>query len=205
VTDPHGTSPRPGAPFVERASFGPTTGLFTGVLGLVVVALVVVITLVEDRTVVGLRVIFATLAVGVVVWCYLLRPRIILQADSVLLRNAVVDHDIAYAATDDVVIRTITRVYVGDKTYPGLGVGHPARKLMRNQTRDSTPLAATTAITGKLLADALPDFVQDQILERMTLARQDPGASRRVVTRPAWLEIGILVVCALGFLAALSF
>jgi hypothetical protein len=185
--------------------FGPTSGLFPGVLGLALVAVVVVLTLVANRSVGGVRVALAALAVGVLIYAYLVRPRVVLGPRTVLLRNAFIDYVIPYAAIQDVSVRTVTRVYVGERTYAGIGVGHPARKLLREQGQrrpDSPP--AQTSLRGQVLHDAIPDFVAAQVLEKATLSTEggEAGPVRRKLAVPELVALGVLVV---AFLVSLLF
>lgn len=195
--------PHDGPPTV-RAAYGPTTGVAVGIAGLVGVVIVVVLVLIDDPGVGGLRVILGALAVGVLVWSYLLRPRILVGERTLTLRNAFDDRDIDYAAINDVAIGTATRVRVGERTYVGLAVGHPVRKLLREGVRGETVRQTNTALSGKLTGDATPEYMQDRILERMTLARQESQDREPapVVRRWAVPELVGLGVLLLAFVVA---
>ncbi|HET8605190.1 MAG TPA: hypothetical protein VFM09_14775 [Marmoricola sp.] len=183
-----------------RRSFGPTTGLVTGWLGLAIVALVVVLTLVEDRSLVGLRVVLGALVCGMVLWCYLLRPRVVLDKDDLELRNAFSTVRIPWLRVGEVVVRTVTRVYVGEKTYVGTAVGHSARSLIRASRRERRTLVAEPVESTRAVDQPLPALVEEAIRERADRAHEiaPPDARRGEVSRrwavPELVALGVLVV-----------
>jgi len=191
-----------------RRVFGPTTGLVTGWLGLAIVAAVVVFTLVEDRGAVGVRVVLGALVCGLVLWCYLLRPRVILEVGALELRNAFSTWVIPWTRVGDVLVRTVTRIYVGEKVYVGMAVGHTARSMMRTARKERKTLVAAPHVSTRAVDQPLPSLIEDAIRDRARTAQDlaEPAADRGEVTRrwavPELVVLGVLVI---AFVVAFAF
>ncbi|HET8559436.1 MAG TPA: hypothetical protein VFL69_02865 [Marmoricola sp.] len=183
-----------------RRTFGPTTGLVTGWLGLLIVAAVVVLTLLEDRSLTGVRIVLGALVCGVVLWCYLLRPRVVLDQDRLELRNAFSTTVIPWLRVGEVLVRTVTRVYVGEKVYVGTAVGHSARSLMRMARKERKTLLAEPAESNRAVDQPLPALIEEAIRERADRAHElaAPDARRGQVERrwavPELAALGVLLV-----------
>ena len=190
-----------------RRVFGPTTGLVTGWLGLAIAAAVVVFTLVEDRTAVGVRVVLGALVCALVLWCYLLRPRVILEADRLELRNAFSTWTIPWTRVGDVLVRTVTRIYVGERAYVGVAVGHSARSMMRAARKERRTLVAEPHVSTRAVDQPLPSLIEEAIRDRARTAQEaaGPEADRGEVTR-RWAvpELVALVVLVVAFAAAFA-
>ena len=191
-----------------RRTFGPTTGVVTGWLGLAIVAVVVVLTLLEDRTLVGLRVVLGALVCGLVLWCYLLRPRVVLERDRLELRNAFSTVRIPWLRVGEVLVRTVTRVYVGEKAYVGTAVGHSARSLIRASRRERRTLVAEPVQTKHAVDQPLPSLIEEAIRERADRAHEvaAPDADRGQVSR-RWAapELAALAVLVVAFAVSFAF
>ena len=194
-----------GSPDVRRV-FGPTTGVVTGWLGLAIVAAVVVLTLVEDRSVVGVRIVLGGLLCGLVLWCYLLRPRVVLAAEALELRNAFSTRVIPWLLVGAVVVRTVTRVYVGEKAYVGMAVGHTARSMMRAARKERKTLVAEPHVSTRAVDQPLPSLIEDAIRERARRAYDmaGPDADRGEVSR-RWAVPELAGLVALAVALAVSF
>lgn len=182
----------------SRRSFGPTTGVVTGWLGLAIVAAVVAVTLVEDRSASGLRIVLVALICGLVLWCYLLRPRVVLARDRLELRNAFSTVLIPWLRVGDVLVRTVTRVYVGEKAYVGVAVGHSARSMMRAARKQRRTLVAEPRESTRAVDQPLPDLIESAIRERAQRAHAmaAPDAERGTISR-RWAVpelVGLLVL-----------
>lgn len=123
-------------------SFGPTSGLFTGwfsgalfVVGGVIVGL---------SGSIGWGALL--LALALVLWCFLARPRIVLEAGSLELRNAFSSWVVPLAAIDDVSVRHTTVVTVDGSTYVGDAVGRSALEVLRGGRLRGTPARVMEAI-----------------------------------------------------------
>lgn len=123
-------------------SFGPTSGLFTGWFSgaLFLVAGVIV----GLNGSVGWGALL--LAVALVLWCFLARPRIVLDAGALELRNAFSSWVVPLAAIDDVSVRHATVVTVDGSTYVGDAVGLNALEVLRGTGSRGTPDRVVEAI-----------------------------------------------------------
>lgn len=191
-----------------RRSFGPTTGLVTGWAGLLIVAAVVVLTLLEDRSPAGIRVVLGALVCGLVLWCYLLRPRVVLDHDRLELRNAFSTTVIPWLRVGEVLVRTVTRVYVGEKVYVGTAVGHSARSMMRAARKERKTLVAEPYESTRVVDQPLPSLIEEAIRERADRAHEmaGPEAQRgRVYRRWAVPELVALGVLLAAFAVSFAF
>jgi hypothetical protein len=177
---------------VESPSFGPTSGSVTGWFGLFLCAVVVAASFLAHDGIVATRLILAALLAAVVIWAFLLRSRVIVGADAVVLRNSFVEHTVPYSRIDSVDIRTVTCVYIGDKRYVGAGVGHSVRALVRRNIpmREAPPPIPK----GHLPASAVPDFVLERIRERMRMAPESGGTVTRKFAVPEIVATVMLAV-----------
>jgi hypothetical protein len=190
-----------------RRVFGPTTGLVTGWLGLAIAAGVVVFTLAEDRTALGARVVLGALVCALVLWCYLLRPRVILEGDRLELRNAFSTWAIPWTRVGEVLVRTVTRVYVGDRAYVGMAVGHSARSMMRAARKERKTLVAEPHVSTRAVDQPLPSLIEEAIRDRARTAQEaaGPDVARGEITR-TWAvpELVALLVLVVAFAAAFA-
>lgn len=118
---------------VAEQRYGPTSGVFTGVVGLVGCAAVVVVAVVDGLSSTSLRFVFAAGIAGVLVWAYMLRPRVVLEAGgrTLLLRNPFVDLRVPLAAVRTVGVRAVTTVKTEEERFDCVAVGYPVRRLVR--------------------------------------------------------------------------
>ena len=183
---------------VRAPRFGPTSGAATGWSGLVICAVVIASAAFMAHSLTGVRLILGALLAAVLIWCFLLRSRVILEPETVVLRNAFMEHAVPYGLIDALAIKTVTCVYVGEKRYVGAGVGHTVRALVRRSLphREAPPPLPR----GQLNAAAIPDFVEARIRERMRLASRGEG---RVTRRFATAEIAALLVLLAAMAATL--
>lgn len=185
----------------QVARFGPTSGVLTGIIGVAASALVLAIALIGDVTTVSLRVALVAAAVGVLIWAYMLRPRIVLDraGGSLLLRGPLVDRRVPLAAVKVVAVRMVTTVKTEDARYDCIAVGYPIRKMVRGMNaRDGQPgRLPSTRPTDQ----PLQDVMVDQILAAADRAREERLPDSPVRRSFAWPEIVALGLLALGFLA----
>ena len=121
---------------VER--FVPTGGRVTGVVGLVMAAGVIVLWLVDPDSVPA-AVAAGALLGGVLVWASLLRPRVSASRETLFLRNMLETIHIPLAAVDELVVRQVLTVRVGEKKYVCPAVGRKLRKVMRGAAARAAP------------------------------------------------------------------
>lgn len=113
--------------------FGPTSGVAVGIIGLLACAVVAVAVLVDGGGVAAVRVALAAGLAAVLTWAYLLRPRILLTAEHLVLRNPWTEVRLGVASVRDVTVRSFTRVSTQERTFDAVAVGYPLRKLSRER------------------------------------------------------------------------
>jgi hypothetical protein len=200
----------------DEQRFTPTSGTVIGWSGVAVVCGVLVFILVDDRSVVSIRFAFAVAMFGLLVWCYMLRPRLVIGPVEVELRNAFSSWFVPLADVRRVAIRTITRIYTDERHFDAVAVGRPVRS-MRGRAggraafrmpglNPSFSIEDTPALKrpqATLNADGVADFVTEQILHAADEARatsQTDGSPHRAW---AWPELGGLALLAAGFVVSL--
>jgi hypothetical protein len=196
----------------DERRFTPTSGTVIGWSGIAVVCGVLVFILVDDRSVVSIRFALAAAMFGVLVWCYMLRPRLVIGTVEVELRNAFSSWFVPLADVRRVAVRTITRIYTDERHYDAVAVGRPVRS-MRGRSggrgafrmpglNPSFSIEDTPALKrpqATLNADGVADFVTEQILHSADEARatsQGGGSPHRTW---AWPELGSLALLAVAF------
>src|SRR5215213_3750045 len=93
----------------EDQRFTPTSGTVIGWVGIGVCVIALASIAMEAHTVVGARYAFAVAICGVVVWCFMLRSRLIIGATEIELRNAFSSWHVSLASVRRVAVRALTR------------------------------------------------------------------------------------------------
>lgn len=203
---------------VERR-FGPTSGTFSGFLGLVLCAIVIGLAAVGGPTAGSIRVAITAAAAAVLVWAYLLRPRIILEAggSTLELRNPLSSWRIPLATVRVVGVKTVTTVKTDDARYDAVAVGYPLRKLVR-ESRPGTPGPSLFGMMTPSLRDPSLDphaeaeqarragqdeqsVMTEAILRAADQARLLHPSSPPALRSYAVVEIALLGAAAVAFLA----
>lgn len=189
---------------VER--FHPTSGRVAAVLVLLLAG-VAVVAGVTDPGSVPVPVIAGAVLGAVLAWASMLRPALWATRDHLVMRNMLETVHVPLAAVEQVAVRQVLAVRVGDKRYVSAVVGRPLRKVMRAPGRG-------TPTDGELAAE-LPyaDFVEQRLHQLMEEARKAAGVrslsdeqlalAADVRRQPAWLPIGLVAVTAVAFVASL--
>jgi hypothetical protein len=198
---------------ITEQRYGPTTGTFSGWLGLVICAGSIAVLLVEP-THGTVRFALALGVVALLIWCFVLRPRIIVRhPNTLVLRNAVSTWELPLAGVSRVGVKAITRVQVGEMAYDGIAVGRRVRTMVRGQfTRDGVgfgSLGRTVVETPQpdrrpgnpSSPEAIADLVTEQVLAAAERARDEGHESGSVRRRWAWPELVLLAAAVLGFVA----
>jgi hypothetical protein len=197
----------------EERRFHPTSGTAVGWLGLGLAGVAVVAVAYDGLSVSGARFAVAAALFGLLVWCFMLRPRVVLGPTEVELRNAFSSWHVPLAGIRRVMVRAITRLDTDAGAYDGIAVGRPLRTLTRRpppppkvglpglgQSSALAPGGEPAQHRNQLDANAVADFMVERVLEAAARARevgQPTGTPRRSW---AWLEIGCLVVLAITLL-----
>jgi hypothetical protein len=202
----------------DERLFTPTSGTTIGWCGLALVVGVLVFILVEDRSTVSIRFALAVAMFGVLVWCYMLRPRLVIGPAEVELRNAFSSWHVPLVEVRRVAVRTITRVYTADGQYDGVAVGRSVRSLRtggagaRRPSRmpglnPSFSIEDTPALKrpqANLDADGIADFVTEQLLAAADRVRAEgPRGGSAPYRTWAVPELTGLLVLVLGFVVSL--
>ena len=197
--------------------FVPTGGRVSGVLALLLSAAVVVLGLVRPHDV-ALPVIAGALLGGILAWAALLRPRVSASAETLYLRNMVETVEVPLAAVDELVVRQVLAVRVGEKKFVSPAVGRKLRKVMKVPRPSSLLMPnlpesiGNEPKTSKKIATEVDyaDHVESRLRTLVEDARQRHGVRRYsdealalagdVRRRPAWPEIVAIGVLSVVFL-----
>jgi len=186
-----------------------------GTVGLLLATGVVVVGIVDRQAGFADWVIAASAAGGLLSWMAMLRPRISLVGEDLELRNMTETVTIPLAAVEELAVRQLFAVRVGDKRFISPALGKSRGQL----TRGGRP-GAVGGVVGRLRskpADAHlsvdhADFVEERIRGRMEDARSSRGVrlgsaeqvalASEVRRQPAWAELVALGVLSLGAVLA---
>lgn len=118
---------------VER--FAPTSGRVSGVIGLLVAVGVLALPLVLDDS--GIAPWGMTLAgfVGAVSWAALLRPSMAIRGDALEMRNMFDTIRLPLRMIDEVAVRQVTAILVGEKRYTCAAVGRSRGAIRRDASK----------------------------------------------------------------------
>ncbi len=205
-------SSAPATPVVQK--FKPTGGSVVGYASIVVLGAAVVVTAVSEPNLLGVRVVLGLLLLMLLTWIALLRPRADATRDTLRLRNLLSDHHVPLAHIDEVSVRQMLLVWVGQDRYACVGIGRSARQLLGNkrkrgpmavlgieQTDDRMALGQSEEIGT---SGDYATFVETRIEDLARSARRDlpdqPAEVRREWARP---EITALLVVAVLFVLSL--
>lgn len=80
-----------------------------------------------------------SVAMSLIAWVVLIRPRVVAHANGVLLRNIVRDTLIPWSCVERVKVLQTLQVVTPTQTYHGLGVSRSARSMLRESRGQVTP------------------------------------------------------------------
>lgn len=152
---------------VER--FHPTSGRAIGVVALVVALAVVVVGVVEHDQ--GFPVPFAlgAVVVAVLAWAALLRPRVWVTTEDLVLRNMLHTARVPLAAIESVVVRQVLAVSAGERRFVSPAIGRSHRQTVQMTKQGTRPAPQ----------DSYPTFVEDRITQLADDARARAGVPKR--------------------------
>ncbi len=190
---------------VER--FHPTSGRITGVLGLVLVAAVVVMGLVDRARGFPLPVLAGALLGGVLIWAAMLRPKVWATADELVLRNMLHTDHLPLAAIDRVVVRQVLVVSAGEERYvsPAIGKSRRSSQLAGRPDRRSAAAARVEPSYPDFVAERIAQLAEDARARRGVKLLSDEQLALAAGARrtPAWPEIAALGLAGLLLVASL--
>lgn len=195
---------------IPEQRFGPTSGVVSGVAGLLVCAAVIGLAVADGLGTISVRVVLGALAGAVLVWAFMLRPRIVIEQGgrTLLLRNAFVDRRVPLAAVKVVGVRAVTRIETEDARFDCVAVGRPLRKAVRRGAGPfgtlqgqwgSTPQSAHD-VPRQITEMSTHDLMTEQVLYAADQARMHGYPDAPVERKPAVPELVLLGV----FLVALA-
>ncbi|MBO9523783.1 MAG: hypothetical protein J7518_19795 [Nocardioidaceae bacterium] len=200
---------------IPEQRYGPTSGVISGIVGLVVCAVVVGLAIADGLTSTSVRFILGAGASAVLIWAYLLRPRIILEQGgrTLLLRNPFVDRRVPLAAVKVVGVRTVTTVRTDEAAYDCVAVGHSVRKVVRGSGPGGglggrwfggagTVGGPPPAHRPRLNEMSTQDAMTEQVLYAADQARLHGHATEPVERRLALPELVLLVVFLVALVVA---
>lgn len=184
----------------ETEVFRPTSGRITGALSLPVAAIVVVVAVLDGEGGFGPGIASAAALLGVLAWASMLRPGLSLTPEHLVMRNMLETIHIPLAAVEELAVRQVLAVRVGEKRFVSPVVGRPWRKLVRpGASQEADPSRPVTEMP-------YADYVEQQIRQRADDARARAGVRRGsdeqlaladgVRREPAWLPIALTALAA---------
>jgi hypothetical protein len=197
--------------------FRPTSGTVLGWTGVVLALVGLGAALVGDHTIGGARFALASAIFGLLVYCFMLRPRLVIRRAELELRNPFGSWHVPLAGVRRVVVRAVTRVYTDERRFDGVAVGRPVRSMVRGKqvrqrsvgvpglgaSRITEDPEATRVPRGQLDADMVADFVVEQILAAADRARETAEPARTPVRSWAWPELTVLSVLVVALVVTL--
>jgi hypothetical protein len=197
----------------DGQTFTPSSGAGAGWTGVVIVVIALVAVVLDDRTLGGARIAVVAAIFGLLVWCYMLRPRVVIGSSELELRNPFTSWHVPLAAIRKVAVRAVTLVYTDDRRFDGVAVGRPVRTLVRGRTvpqrslgvpgfganRISEGADASRQPKGQLDPNTYADFLTEQVLAHAERAREsapesEPGAARRSWAWPELAGLAVLTI-----------
>lgn len=193
--------------------FRPTSGRVMGSIGLVLVAVVVLIGVLDRDQGYSPVVVWTALVVGVVMWAAMLRPRLWATESDLVMRNSFSTLHIPLAAIEQIAVRQVCAVRVGEQRYVSPAVGKSWRQALRSDKRleRNRQRAAAPETPGTM---PYPTYVEDRLHQLAEEARGRAGvallsdeqlALAAGVRRDwAWPEIVALLVALGGLVVSIA-
>jgi hypothetical protein len=188
-----------------------------GWTGVAIAVVAIVLLLFGDHSLETTRFAFVVGIFGLLVWCYMLRPRLVIGAAEVELRNAFSSWHVPLADVRRVAVRAVTMVYTDERRFHGVAVGRPVRSLRGGRQSKGPAIgipglgaryadldhATPQQIKGNLDADGVADFVTEQILLYSDRARSVAHPELAPRRSWAWAELGALALLVVGLVVSL--
>lgn len=187
--------------------FPPTSGRVLGVLALAVGLGGAGLALTADDVSWGV-VAFGTFFAAVA-WSALLRPRVAIEGDELVLRNMVDTVRVPLAAVEEIAVRQVLAIRVGDRRYTSSAVGRPRRQMAKDDLRPRGE-GAVRHHEGQSLGLYVEERIRarakderDRLGIRIASAEQD-ALAERVTKVPALPEIAWLGGSLVAFVLAVT-
>lgn len=152
---------------VER--FRPTSGRAVGIIALVAALVVAAVGVVEHDQGFPVPFVLGAVLVAVLAWAALLRPRVWVTSEDLVLHNMLHTARVPLAAIESVVVRQVLAVTAGERRFVSPAIGRSHRQTVHMTRRGTRP--------GPL--DSYPTFVEDRITQLADDARARAGVAKR--------------------------
>ena len=198
----------PGATEADER-FRPTSGRVTGPLTIVVAAAIAMVGILERSSGFPEWVVAAALLAGVLAWASIIRPALSIRGETLVMRNMFDTVHIPLAAVEEMVVRQVLAVRVGDARYISTVVGRSWRKTMTAHRRAGMRAAAGEHTTELPYADFVEERLRRRIDDARSRAGLRPGSpeqahlSSAVLREPAWLPICVAGAAAVALVLAI--
>lgn len=188
---------------VER--FPATSGRVSGVLGLVLVSVFLVLSVVAWDPGTPLGIAILSVLGAVLIWAVLLRPAVWSTGRELVLRSIFHTTHIPLAAIDDVVVTQVLAIRVGERRYTSPAIGYTARqstkRRLKGRSSSDLPRPEETLIAQAFVESRIRHLAQDT-RERTGIRKGSPeqAALADDVRRTwAWPELAAVTLLALGW------
>ena len=195
--------------------FHPTSGRFVGTTGVGVAVAVLVLIVVDAHDEQTVAYAAGAALVAGACWALLLRPRVGLTEDTLVVRQVLRTVHLPLAAIDRLTVSQVLAVWAGGRRFVSPALGKPLRRVVREARPGGTPSRHDDEPSGRSMPYV--DFVEERIRQqRADVIRVQQAAAERagdaptggaatpgVRVEPAWLEIVGLSVAALVLLVSL--
>lgn len=188
--------------------FAPTGGWPTAVAGIATAGLVAVVAI-ADWSELGLPVLGVALLVLALVWTAVLRPRLRIEGETLVLRNSFSTARLPLAGLTSALVQQTFVARVGGRRFTSGAAGRSRRQAMR-QPRTTRELAMSPVPGEGLPVDdgvLYADHIERQIQQRAEAARRERGITHRsreqqaleseIEVTTAWPEIAMVAAAVL--------
>ena len=202
----------------ETQRFSATSGRVFGVIGVTVAVATALAALLDTRGEPSYATAALAVFFGVLVWAAMLRPRVDLDASSLVMRNMFETVTLPLGAVESVAVRQVLVVFAGGKRYTSSAIGRSRRQLFRDgrqggggstQGMGLVPAMPAPPEKPASAATSYGLFVEERLRSRVSDALARSGIKPRsqeqarlaegIVRRPAIIEISALAVSLLLF------
>ena len=190
---PSAELPEPDPDAVTR--FRPSGGTLSGYVGIGMVLALGLYLLVAEPGATSVRIALGLAILALLFWVSLVRPRVEAHPRTLVIRNMFRDAHIPLAAIDVVGVRQTLDVWVDDRRYTCIGIGHTLRDIRRLDKSGSAAAGTQPKSYPGLVASRVESLAQAARYDE-----RDPGPVRH---RWATLEVALLVALVLAFAVAL--
>ncbi len=203
----------------ETQRFSATSGRVFGVIGVAVAGATALAALLDTRGEPSYATAALAVFFGALVWAAMLRPRVDLDASSIVMRNMFETVTLPLVAVESVAVRQVLVVFAGGKRYTSSAIGRSRRQLFRDGRQGgggsstqgiglvpampAAPEKPATAATsyGLFVEERLRSRVSDSLARSGIKPRSEEQArlAEGIVRRPAIVEISVLTISLLLF------